>query len=137
MKANELRIGNWVRHYNSWSYRQPDQGPFLEFDFQWDDRDWYGVGEACMEIDKIEAIPITPEWLKKFGFEYEKQTVGGWERWENKRIKLLDKKFTWGIGEYSPYIQYVHQLQNLYFALTGEELQLTTQQQPNNTTPDS
>lgn len=127
IQPSELRLGNWVHHERVWSHRQPDYGSPSEFDFQWEERDWYAIGESTINFDDVSPIVITEEWLEKLGFEYERATVGGWERWEKwtskkGRIKLLDKKFSWGIGEYSNYIQYVHQLQNLYFSLTGEEL---------------
>lgn len=87
------------------------------------DRHWDGY-------DAIEGFPLTEEWLKKFGFlendadEFSDKT--------SSLIILRDK------GEFFKYdicadphynsigilVQHIHQLQNLYFALTGEELKL-------------
>src|ERR1044071_4918988 len=115
MKASELRIGNYVKNA-AWNGEECkiDSGDLLAMSL---------CEVAGYEAEFIAPIPLTEEWLIKFGFEYEKSTVGGYERWEittvkGRRIKLLDKKFSWGPGEYSDYILYVHQLQNLYFALT-------------------
>jgi hypothetical protein len=67
----------------------------------------------------LNGIPLTEEWLVTFGFEYIEE-YKWWEiDWCNFTIDLG--------GEYEfefafhP-IKYVHQLQNLYFALTGKEL---------------
>lgn len=63
-----------------------------------------GVG-----IDFLKPIPLTEEWLKRFN------SLG------NAISNDVDGVFMWINGE-KLYIAHVHQLQNLYFALTGEEL---------------
>lgn len=64
----------------------------------------------------IEPIPLTEEWLLKFGFKpfVKDFTKNGIIIHTRKRGYVLRKSV--------PIIKYVHQLQNLYFALTGEEL---------------
>jgi hypothetical protein len=68
--------------------------------------------------------------LFKFGFKFD----GHCSWWKNKLIELT---IDTGEDEYSVFndngdyitlkgIKYVHQLQNLYFALTGEELTIKT-----------
>ncbi|WP_223559578.1 hypothetical protein [Chryseobacterium lathyri] len=78
-----------------------------------------------------EPIELTEEWLLKFGFEIEKSNSHCIAFNENYEHELqLDKEFEtkencWNITKYGGgyrLIYYVHQLQNLYFALTGEEL---------------
>ena len=73
----------------------------------------------------FEPIPLTGEWLLKFGFKkdlgndlYLESTSTSFFVWQNNRVELLDNKNNICIS----YCEYVHQLQNLYFALTGEEL---------------
>jgi len=78
-------------------------------------------------IDFLEPIPLTEEWLRKFGF------VIGWFGWcEKDRLFAVDV----GAEECGVFIyidetlshceiqkvKYVHQLQNLYHALCNEEL---------------
>jgi hypothetical protein len=105
MKATELRIGNY----------------YLAF----------GVDLKQVETltkDKIlidfQPIPLTEEWLKKFGFE--KVIVDSWysKLAENKNTINISKSGLVAINDDKPIrsIEYCHQLQNLYFALTGEEL---------------
>lgn len=93
------------------------------------------IHSGCRDID-IDPIPLTEEWLEKLGF-----TLGGYNMlfWYHEKLKGLDfAGINWADAEYPEYqflnygigteiyqVYYVHQLQNLYFALTGEELILT------------
>lgn len=109
MKASELRIGNIVS---------------------------YGDGELFVDINvfrdlehyKLKPIPLTEEWLVKFGFEKEYSNY-----WSHKKSYFEIDKDNYGLwinsvngNEYhhGNGFKHVHQLQNLYFALTGEELTL-------------
>ena len=89
-----------------------------------------GVGDFNnFSIESIILIPLTKEWLIKLGFKYDEKTneykapgvygvwffsVGG-DFVYRSLLALTD--------DYEGYYS-VHQLQNLYFALTGEELTL-------------
>ena len=69
----------------------------------------------------IEPIPLTEEWLLKFGFEmYEFDHKANQFRFKERLIVYIDG-FLYDHGT-SVKLQYVHQLQNLSFALTNEEL---------------
>jgi hypothetical protein len=75
--------------------------------------------------DEIKTIPLTEELLLKFGFElFYLDTPYQYGYQKNSMEVVCDKSK--GLNEISvidsPHIKYVHQLQNLYFALTGEEL---------------
>jgi len=98
MKAAELRIGNWV------------------------DIESIDVQVECLPIDYdysvLEPIPLTEEWLIKFGFDGQDYNLFTIELSRNQFMILKDE---WLIV-ISNNCKYVHQLQNLYFALTGEEL---------------
>lgn len=119
MKANELRIGNFVQSLK-------EDGSL---------RMYYNVvklqenGTINSGIINYLPIPIDEFWLIKFGFV--KNLTGNWFILENKFTNIsLNLDGVCDIGsneEYTlPYkIQHVHQLQNLYFALTGEELKPT------------
>jgi hypothetical protein len=105
MKANELRIGNFV---------EIDQYPNDRVVIQIEN------GSNIDECGKLNAspIPLTEEWLLKFGFiskgRYEKGSI------HIGCVKTKEETYLW--IENMPHIKYVHQLQNLYFVLTGEEL---------------
>ena len=134
MKATELRLGNWVE--------QPNDGvtrvTAVLNDLQIKTETGY-VDKYCR------PIPLTEEWLLKFGFE---KVVYDSEKHGYETEYYLEKKdvffvycddFSLGIyGSVRDYegnslaiipphenINHVHQLQNLYFALTGKELELT------------
>ncbi len=111
MKASELRIGNWVDLVGSNSS--------FQIDTIYDN-----------ELSGIEPIPLTEEWLERFGFD---SIALGYEL-DDRFITLrpeddIDGGFDVFImtadmeqPKYITYIDYVHQLQNLYHALTGQEL---------------
>jgi hypothetical protein len=108
-----LKIGNYVHHKDNWSYRQPKQD-FNEFDFTWSESDWYALGECTLSLDDIEPIPLTEEWLLRLGFN-------GWDK-GNFTMVLSNGNFIEFGYVIAKNIKHVHQLQNLYFALTNEEL---------------
>lgn len=66
----------------------------------------------------VAGIPLTDKWLKKLGFEYVKEH----ESWGNGKIGVffIEGEVSYNIAR----MKNVHQLQNLYFALTGEELEV-------------
>ena len=133
MKANELRIGNWVELKTEFEneihkvYDVCQEMPFL-------DTKKYGVGTIIW--DEIYPIPLTEEWLIKFGFEEESlsQFVFKWQDNDNCSSFFvysdwctISVNHSYKDSHEDDYvvhrkIEYVHQLQNLYFALTGEEL---------------
>ena len=130
IQANELRVGNLVTINET----------ALHFDGAGKD-ETFCISEIKEEVVKfkgfhtselysgIEPIPLTEEWLLKFGFEKSKnpnktpswvwkkdQETWFYETWKNRDI------FVNGFIRWMKDIQSVHQLQNLYFALTGTEL---------------
>lgn len=117
MKPNELRIGNYV----NWINTQEPHSLYLI--------------EEIRELnyhDCFVPIPLNEEWLLKFNFCEQTKSAGNrWSFYNGvKWFELYDLydeqdnligKFYY---KFDDEIKYVHQLQNLYFALTGEELQI-------------
>lgn len=68
----------------------------------------------------VNAIPLTEEWLRKFGFEKLQETYfnGDFE------LDITDAGFLFSETYIKVSCKYVHQLQNIYFALTGKELEV-------------
>lgn len=108
MKASELRIGNLVY------------------------KDGMVVRIALIKDrpvhESLNPIPLTGERLIEFGFEKDNET-----RTWSILTPLQKFDYLFELEEYYDHfeptflsieIEYVHQLQNLYFALTGEELQI-------------
>jgi len=114
MEAKELRIGNLVH------YEYKEMSKDIEVDIT-----VLQELEHFIYRNRIKPILLTEEWLLKFGFDGDQQE--GWESTCGKDVYLQD----WGDDNYRHVsnrgccvmqIKYVHSLQNLYFALTGEEL---------------
>ena len=112
MKAEELRIGNYLLETKQVDYDEPEN------DYYPDRVIRVGKHLFQFEDEDIKPIPLTEEWLVKFGFEKNES------RWIFKEIEITSW-FTFRFSKEPLKVQeidYVHQLQNLYFALTNEEL---------------
>jgi hypothetical protein len=76
---------------------------------------------AIIDLDRFSGIPITEDWLLKFGFEmYEFDNKTPQFRFKEMLI-IYREGFLYDYGT-GLKIDYVHQLQNLYFALSQQEL---------------
>ena len=122
MEAKDLRIGNIT-----------SAGVVNEI---LQDRFYVHDGESSLKSTwfDIQPMPITEEWLLKFGFE--KSTLDEDNAWLNLRYRYLNfssdesvefKKVYLTVSRMDIICEYVHELQNLYFALTGEELTIKKQ----------
>jgi hypothetical protein len=128
IKANELRIGNIVE-YEFPGYRYPQDAEWGEYTIKHKDI------EDC-DLIWFRPIPLSEERLIKFGFEkkidnnFRSGDVFNWQIIVNKKdvdFIMLSSNFTLRLDQlkyFRPIVKmnFVHQLQNLYFALTGEEL---------------
>lgn len=79
-----------------------------------------------LNISDVEAIPLTEEWLIKFGFEKVVKSffIGGFEIYNDYGLYFYGLRDE---GLMDRNMKYVNQLQNLYFSLTGEELTIKTE----------
>ncbi len=138
MDAKELRIGNLVKINNSLLIETENEiykiiGFNERTDWEFPDSDGVislqhieSIRTYSQFSQFIEPIPLTEEWLLKFGFEYDSIIWG-------KELLMLSPNETFfniwvetlTYGRLEIEMRYVHQLQNLYFALTGEELNYT------------
>jgi hypothetical protein len=113
-KASEVRLGNLYKEGND----------FKEIDFT-------DLNGLLMGFDewKLDPIPLTEEWLLKFGFEITKnfQTKDRFQTHKKDGIIWFE------YGYIRVELKYVHELQNLYFALFGEELTIKQQEKPKET----
>ena len=127
MKANELRIGNkvyWgvnivsIVGIHTQTYPNSDnKRPITIYIDPVGNMHYYPIEE-----NNITPIPLTEEWLLKFGFEKDSD---GYLIYMKSRIFIeFTTRGHYEISEYDTEIKYVHQLQNLYFALTGNELEI-------------
>jgi hypothetical protein len=122
MKANELRIGNLLNY-------QTAEGDILTATIDWQDLKWLSEDEKGFNLVH-NPILLTEDWLLKFGFKYSLTLDDFMFKDKNDIFEMQPYKkgflnsVTWCDNEILQELKYVHQLQNLYFALTGEELSL-------------
>ena len=128
MKANELRVGNLVTYRSLKELKVMELlSTFTRVLIDNNQTDWISVG-----YDFLDPIPLTEEWLLKFGFE---KTKENFLTYDLGKLSIYMPSFhykkgrtyfnSWVIIEESP--KTVHQLQNLYFCLCGKELELNKQ----------
>lgn len=128
MKANELRIGNWVDYEKTTHIITAiDSGNYGRS--RW-------IKQSASEPDyehtfkEIEPISLTPEILEKAGFHKHNNAWVMPDFNENNYTKdyftIWDYDGTYNLNttQFPIELKSLHQLQNLYFALTGEELEI-------------
>jgi hypothetical protein len=118
MEAKDLRIGNLVMYSNNSTIFTVSG--LHEFGMDcFDD-----IEETYIEYDQFEGISLTEEWLLKFGFEFKPTGDEVYEQiWKMENFEIWEHSegFCHDFHNGGD-LKYVHQFQNLYFALTGEEL---------------
>ena len=77
-----------------------------------------GIDEKNTTIQMAKPIPLTEEWLLKFGFS----KYGRLNTNDNFKLIYDYDLSTFYLDDIGLELKHVHQLQNLYFALTGKEL---------------
>ena len=129
IKAQDLRIGNWL-YDNEVGFK--DHFKVKSGDIV--DIETYGM-------QTYTPVQLTPEILEKMGFKKIQYLINkiAYEGYMNKYFifhkahngnVLLDFNTRQAISAYcdvdktQTHLKYVHQLQNLYFALTGNELEI-------------
>lgn len=137
MKNTELRIGNIVGRkaylFNKTTVHENIENCAIEETIEQcritgiDEnqvRCLIGGSNYIVEPEMLIGIPITPAWVTGFNFVVDE------ECWDFPKRGLPSYVFegdsfvpydTYYYG-FMPRIKYVHELQNLYFALTGKEL---------------
>ena len=131
MKAKDLRIGNYMHAVHE-NFSEVVEVLDISEDEINHSAGWDGV----INYD-LEYIPLTEEWLERLGFIRPEKFWGDeWRKdiyWLNadifNEIKVGGNTVVYqlGIGMSKPrwqrtQLKYVHQLQNLYYALAEEEL---------------
>ena len=126
IKTNELRVCNFVSLYNGFKMRVHSifQNDTVYLDFIPPLINKAGVWEQ--DCKDLVGIQLTEEWLLKFGaIKYEFNHKASQYRIDSMLFVARENVFfDYGTGVK---LQYVHQLQNLYFALHYEELVFSTE----------
>ena len=122
IKAEELRIGNWYFDGENYAQVTGIHGGKIYNKYGW----------GLISNDYPLAIPLTKEVLEKAGFvrhyvgDKENQVFYIWELGEFS-LPVDDEGTVYFDSEFSVSnsITNLHQLQNLYFAILGEDLEIT------------
>jgi len=150
MKANELRIGNLITIDNSVYWPKLRDLPLIvthigqTMNIKGESSHSVGCEHINQKpntyyetysqfIENIKPIPLTEEWLLRFGFEKDDSGVDIFDQdyceWYQKEFPTIgilcqssDKSYIFDENSDTLRLKYVHELQNLNFALTGEEL---------------
>lgn len=140
IQAKELRIGNLVALTTEEKTRITQIGVRTPLGQQFFNVDKYG--EHPIIDDHIHSITLTPEILNKVGKKDKRDNSWNISHigFISKNQNGLDDQFSddmdayifnvwykegYGTHQAIAELKYVHQLQNLYFTLTGEELEIS------------
>lgn len=124
MKATELRIGNITS--KGMVTALPMGASHSEWNIQ--------VNYMYYDFDDVSPVPLTEEWLIKFGFNKEKMNAPGIAIWDEfYRDNFCIGNHGTGLTHYHFIatqgmvieVMYVHELQNLFFAFKKQELPLS------------
>jgi len=117
MISSELRIGNYVASTNfKYIIKEVGEKYVRIKDINLD----YDYNYPLCEITNLKPIPLTEDILIDFGFSNLELDNGEFYYQINKF--RLNSNYSGFYYSNNLVIKYVHQLQNLYFCLTGEEL---------------
>lgn len=142
MQSKDLRIGNLVYGpLNELSYIGQLGGGtkpnYIEY---------FSINNDGYGCNGIKPIPLTEDWLIDLGFSKMTDTTPynyrihkskmffyiryGTFTTDGGKTDLIGFNGLFIANKFVRVIKYVHELQNLYFALTGEELELKSESKP-------
>lgn len=114
---NELRIGNYIQDYDKTKILVVEN-----IDSTLKYKELNGTESSSNHITNLKPIEISEDWLIKIGYE----KTGSFYRISKSRfaeVYVSSEGIDVCVHSVTlDHIQYVHQLQNLYFSLTGREL---------------
>lgn len=121
LKESEIRCGNYFTHNENWnSFGHKGL-------FKWTSYEWYLLGECRIDLEDVSPVLLSEDILLKSGFLKKNNGI---------ETHLCFGRFYWCSscptniyieyysGEIEVECKYLHQLQNLYFDVTNEELEI-------------
>lgn len=115
MKASEPRLGNYIKVI------EVPAGTWAVVPFGYCKLDLDTLSLIHKYPHAFEYIPLTTQWLIKFGFVH--IGAAGSDIWSFNGVEIWKQGERFGHSYvYGSDVDNVHDLQNLYFYLTGEEL---------------
>lgn len=135
MNKEEIRIGNLIAFDDGSTDIVIVKGIYYGQDLWFIDWILHSGNGGFKNGDSIfidfKPIPITEDWLLNFGFkknyDWAKQLSAEY-KYGGHGVTFYNGVYSFWCGDkFSIQIIHVHQLQNIYFALTGEELTIKSQ----------
>ncbi|PRY55359.1 hypothetical protein B0I27_101328 [Arcticibacter pallidicorallinus] len=82
---------------------------------------------ASVAPAEVAAVSLTPLWLAGYSFSYSQEQL----TWSKGKMILnkVAEGFVFSLGDHRQALRHVHQLQNLYFALFTENLEVELDQE--------
>ncbi|MFP3835344.1 hypothetical protein [Chryseobacterium sp. SIMBA_028] len=120
MDSKQFRIGNYINFGSTLSEITGVMAEEIMFKYNTGGEDRY----ALLQTPGINLIPISEEWLLKFGFL--KVLDHPVYRLDGIQIEFNGVDSEWAVDLFSGKtdVDYIHQLQNIFFAIKGKELTL-------------
>jgi hypothetical protein len=124
MKASELRIGNYV-------LLSGQLHKIIELLENESSCEWLITSPDIMIdnylYEEIKPIPLTEDWLVRFGFTNTSSNIIHRRKDFNLpffNLTMYNEDISFSQNGFKIIVKHVHQLQNLYFALTQKELEI-------------
>jgi len=127
IKANELRIGNLLTH----------EQDYMNNMYPIDHWQVTSIGAKSFRCKGhsgkyFNPIPITEEWLLRLGYRYYNGKSSGtmcldyggklYIDFHDRKIQIKSHYESYILYRSLHHVLYVHQLQNIYYSLTGQEI---------------
>lgn len=128
IKKEDLRIGNLIQDTSGW---------IMVVNLMTEGLNWHGESNkvrSFYDYANVIGIEITPEILTNFGFrKIQEGSMSHPEIYRKPYVQVLVQRtfdlqsrdsgeWQWIDGNSSVFVFFIHQLQNLFFQLTGFEL---------------
>ena len=121
IEAKELRIGNLLHRVYDSPNNPNDLEEIVLASINNLTETYLCKDDNIGTLDELEPIPLTEEWLIKFGFIRHPWGLVKEELLFKDNLKCTELTLEVGNG-FKTNVKHVHQLQNLYNALTQKEL---------------
>ena len=129
MKATELRIGNYINYGGVSNIILGIISPSPQKIIELSDKYLVEINTPdsfYVSVEDISPIPLSKEILEKYGFEYFNLDIGCTDPadayWVHKKLPSSINNLTWRVQNVPKKLNYLHELQNLFFLYTGEEM---------------
>lgn len=133
INTKELMIGNWILVRQTYREVENIHDDYINLSYSCGDYEGGSGSDYYEELKDIEPIPLSEQILIDCGFIKHKAGIGGQDMWAGMdAYSYEDSGWLFRgtgsrlhlVGYFNTQIHYVHQLQNLFYLLTGKQLEI-------------